>query len=195
METEKPFSVPTQIDGRMVYLRPVERTDIERLRAWRNSKEVSTFMLTRDLITEEQQEAWFEKIKDDPSGMFWMIISKQDEKLGMASLVKIDHAAHTAEPGLYIGQTKHRNSFFGMEAYYWLLRFGFEVLGLEKVYGTILSVNKVAIKMNRAFGFVTIDTSKQEIEGQIEDVFRVQLDRQAFYTSRMTHFFERMEQS
>jgi len=43
----------------------VKQEDIELIRQWRNSEEVSSYMYSTAKITKEEQEAWFERINDD----------------------------------------------------------------------------------------------------------------------------------
>ena len=179
------------IQGKTIDLKPLEKSDIEQLREWRNSKDVADFMLSREMISREQQEKWFQKIQTDPSCIYWVIVSKNGEKMGLANFISIDHATQSAEPGLYIGNKENRNAFFGMEAYYYLLHYGFTQLGLEKIYGTVLSGNSTALKMNAAFGFETVSVQKAavSVNGIGQDVYKIQLHKDAFYRSKMARFF------
>lgn len=180
------------IKGKSIDLKVIDESDIEQLREWRNSKHVSDYMLSRTIISKDQQKKWYKSIKDDPSCIYWIILSKGGLKLGLASLTKIDRTNLNAEPGLYIGTKKYRNSFFGMEAYYHLLDYGFRQLGLEKIYGTVLSINRVAIKMNASFGFITEAVLRDDItiDGGCYDVYKLGLYKNAFYESKMTNFFK-----
>jgi UDP-4-amino-4,6-dideoxy-N-acetyl-beta-L-altrosamine N-acetyltransferase len=179
------------IEGKSIDLKIIDKTDIEQLREWRNSKEVADYMISRPVISKEQQEKWYDAIKNDPSGMYWVILSKEKKKLGLVSLTKIDRTDKSAEPGLYIGTKQDRNSFSGMEAYYYVLDYAFTTLGLEKIYGTTLSMNKVAQKMNISFGFITEGIVKDGItlDGVNHDLYKVVLYPTGFYASSMAKFF------
>ncbi len=181
------------VTGKFINLALLTENDIEEVREWRNSKEVAEHMLSRIIISKEQQQNWYQKIKDDDSGIYWIILSKQGEKLGLASLTKINTNAKEAEPGLYIASEKHRSSFSGMEAYYLLLNHGFTVLQLDKVFGTVLSSNKTAVKMNNSFGYTTEKTLRNElnIDGVLYDVDKVVLYKADFYKSPMARFFKK----
>lgn len=179
------------IQGNSIDLKIIDASDIEQLREWRNSKDVSDHMISRPIISREQQEKWYESIKEDPSGIYWIILSKEGKRLGLVSLTKIDQTDRSAEPGLYIGTKQERNSFFGMEAYYHVLKYAFQTLQLKKIYGTTLSMNKVAQKMNTSFGFVTQEIVKNgiTIDGVDQDLYKIVLDPVAFANSSMTKFF------
>jgi len=181
------------IRGKEIFLKPVERCDIEQLREWRNSEDVSSHMLSKAIISQEQQEQWYKAICKDPSVLHWVIMSKEGVKLGVASLTKIGLEPKSAEPGLYIGDKKYRNSFFGMEAYYYLLDYGFRQLQLEKISGTVLFSNETALKMNASFGFSMEYMEKKlvEIEGIETVVCKLFLNKADFYLSKMATFFSR----
>jgi UDP-4-amino-4,6-dideoxy-N-acetyl-beta-L-altrosamine N-acetyltransferase len=179
------------INGKTIDLKVIDESDIEQVRKWRNMKDVSDYMLTRTFISKDQQKKWYKSINEDPSCIYWIILSKEGIKLGLVSLTKIDLTNSNAEPGLYIGEKKYRTFLYGMEAYYYILDYGFTHLGLEKVYGTVLSTNIVALKMNASFGYIKEEAVKDGlvIDGVFYDVFKLGLYKNDFYQSKMTKFF------
>lgn len=179
------------IQGKTIDLKIIDESDIEELRVWRNSKDVADFMLSKTVISEEQQKKWYEKIKDDPSGIYWIILSKDGLKLGLACITKIDRTLQTAEPGLYIGIKKYRNSFFGMEANYYLLDYAFRNLEMKKIFGWVLVNNPVALKMNISFGFVieSVIKNNNTFDMTEQDIYNISLEKEAFYDSKMATFF------
>lgn len=181
------------IIGVSVDLKKMDESDIEQVRQWRNSKEVSVHMLSQHIISEEQQIKWFEAVKKNTTQLYFVIQAKNGNKLGVVNFSSIDSETGTAEPGLYIGETRERNSLYGMEAYYLLLKYGFEELKLDKVYGTALSSNPTAMKMNKSFGY-TIDGIIKDgisVDGVYGDLVRLFLLKKDFYASPMAHFFQR----
>lgn len=181
------------IEGVSVDLRKMNESDIEQVRLWRNSKGVSEHMLSRNIISQEQQAKWFQSVKDNDSQIYFIIQSKSGNKLGVVNFSSIDKNSRTAEPGLYIGDLKERNSLFGMEAYFLLLKYGFEQLNLEKVYGTALASNHTALKMNKSFGYTVEEIVKNDIliEGVPCEVVKLYLLKNDFYLSPMALFFKR----
>lgn len=61
-----------------IVLRNLVLSDIELVRHWRNSPEVSQYMYSDEQITTEQQKNWFNKIEHEDSSQYWMIV--HDEK-------------------------------------------------------------------------------------------------------------------
>ena len=180
------------IQGKSVDLKIIEKADIELIRKWRNSPEVYNYMLTRDSISKLQQESWFQQVTKSRNAYYMMIYTKQNDKIGLVYFSKIDYRNKNAEPGLYIGSIEHRNSLYGLEAYYLLLDYGFSVLNLHKVYGRILSENELAIKMNKAFGFRTEGVLREEVfyNNSFHNIYRVSVLKDEFYDSRMAKFFK-----
>jgi RimJ/RimL family protein N-acetyltransferase len=62
----------------------VNLNDIELIRGWRNSPEVSSYMYDESYISEDQQREWFTRINTDVNSMYW-IIEYDNKKLGLAS--------------------------------------------------------------------------------------------------------------
>ncbi|MBW0177662.1 UDP-4-amino-4,6-dideoxy-N-acetyl-beta-L-altrosamine N-acetyltransferase [Sediminibacterium sp.] len=183
------------ITGVSVDLKEMDETDIEQVRQWRNSREVSAHMLSQQIISQEQQVKWFETVRNNATQCYFVIMAKNGNKLGVVNFSKIEHVTGTAEPGLYIGEASERNSLYGMEAYYLLLKYGFEELNLQKVYGTALVSNPTAMKMNKSFGYAVDEIVKDGImvDGVPGDLVKLHLLRKDFYASPMVKFFQRSQ--
>jgi RimJ/RimL family protein N-acetyltransferase len=78
-----------------------------------------------------------------------------------------------------------------MEAYYLILKYGFEELKLDKVYGTVLSSNSTAMKMNKSFGYKVDEILRDSIliNGISQNLIKLFLLKNDFYTSQMVSFF------
>jgi UDP-4-amino-4,6-dideoxy-N-acetyl-beta-L-altrosamine N-acetyltransferase len=169
----------------------MDESDIEQVRQWRNSKEVSEHMISQEFISQEEQINWFNEVKISKTQFYFIIQSKKKKKLGVVNFSNIDIKNNSAEPGLYIGEKSDRNSLFGMEAYYLILKYGFEELKLDKVYGTVLSSNSTAMKMNKSFGYKVDEILRDSIliNGISQNLIKLFLLKNDFYTSQMVSFF------
>lgn len=176
-----------KINGLSIDLVKIQKEDIETLRIWRNSKSISDNMLNQNFISIEDQNNWFEKINKEKNGSYWIIKLKNGEKIGFASLSNINYSVYTAEPGLYIGDSRYRNSLYGIEAYYFLLNYGFGELKLLNIYGIILPHNIPAIKMNKQFGFESINKIFNASQFNIE----IKLKKNDFYKSKIAQFYKK----
>lgn len=135
-----------------IKLRELKAEDIEMVRNWRNSKEVSQYMYTENHISSEQQKAWFEKISKDSSAQYW-IIEYEDKPLGLVSITEISHVFDSCFWAFYLGDSSVRGAGIGSKIEYNILKYVFEELGLNKLRCEVLTTNPSVIAMHEKFGF------------------------------------------
>ena len=134
-----------------IKLRKLELTDIEKVRNWRNSKEVASFMYNETYITEENQLIWFNNI-DWEKSMYW-IIEYNNLDLGLASINSIDKALQSCYWAFYLGDTSVRGAGIGAKVEYNVLCYVFDELKLNKLRCEVFASNEKVIKMHEKFGF------------------------------------------
>ena len=137
---------------RDIELVPIQAEDLEIVRKWRNSAEVSQYMYTENFITKEQQEKWFKKVQKDDTSKYWMI-KFEDEKLGVANIVDIDRRNSKCNWGFYLGNSNIRGKGIGAKVEFNVLKYVFEELKLNKLCGEVFSFNEKVVKMHEKFGF------------------------------------------
>lgn len=135
-----------------IKLRDVKVEDLEMIRTWRNSKEVSQYMYTEPQITSEQQKAWFDRICKDSSSKYW-IIEYEDRPLGVVSITEISHVFDSCFWAFYLGDSNVRGAGIGSKIEYNILKYVFEELGLNKLRCEVLTTNPSVIAMHEKFGF------------------------------------------
>jgi len=135
-----------------IVLKPLAKEDLEMVRSWRNSDEVSKYMYTDVKITAEQQEKWFEKVSGDNSVRYW-IISYDNRPLGLVSLTEINHNLSSCFWAFYLGDTSVRGAGIGGKVEYNILKYVFEELKLNKLRCEVFVFNDSVIKMHEKFGF------------------------------------------
>lgn len=140
------------MDSNDIELVEIEEKDIETIRQWRNSEEVSSYMYTDSEITKENQILWFNKIKNDLSSKYW-IITYNNKKLGLASLTNIDKTLSSCYWAFYLGDTSVRGAGIGGKVEYRVLNYVFENLKLHKLRCEVFVFNDKVIKMHEKFGF------------------------------------------
>ncbi|MEX6688452.1 UDP-4-amino-4,6-dideoxy-N-acetyl-beta-L-altrosamine N-acetyltransferase [Danxiaibacter flavus] len=138
-----------------VFLRPVELADIEQLRQWRNSENIRTVSISNEYITTEMQVNWFNKIKDEKNGLFWIVMNDA-KPVGFASVRKIDYTNLTCEfANLYLGEAGNEGSGLGAMIEFLVIDYVFNNLqNIRKINCEILSNNPKVIQMIRKFGFI-----------------------------------------
>ena len=126
--------------------------DLELVRGWRNSEEVSKYMYTSNVISEQDQINWFEKIKNDETCKYW-IIEYDEKKIGLASIYSISGLYNSCTWAFYLGDTSIRGAGIGSKVEYNVLQYVFETLKLNKLNCTVFPTNDSVIKMHEGFGF------------------------------------------
>lgn len=135
-----------------IELVPLAEEDIELVREWRNSPEVSQYMYTEDTISREQQEKWFRKIQQEETSKYWMI-KYDNEKIGVANLADIDKRNSKCFWGFYLGNSSIRGQGIGAKIEFNVLSYVFEELKLNKLCGEVFSFNEKVVNMHEKFGF------------------------------------------
>jgi UDP-4-amino-4,6-dideoxy-N-acetyl-beta-L-altrosamine N-acetyltransferase len=149
----------------------IEKEDLEMIRLWRNSPDVSKYMYTNAEITPTQQEIWFNKIASEDNSKYW-IIEFANKKIGLVYIVDIDNKNSKCYWGFYLGDSSVRGRGIGGKIEYNLLKYVFEELKLNKLCGEVFAFNKNVIKMHEKFGFKQEGYLKQHINknGEFLDV-------------------------
>ena len=120
----------------------ITKDDIDLIRNWRNSEEVSSYMYSEEKITKQQQEQWFNKIKKATNSKYW-IITYNEKKLGLVSLTDINKTLNSCYWAFYLGDTSVRGAGIGAKVEYTILNYVFEnhhlhILRLIKLSKSIL---------------------------------------------------------
>jgi UDP-4-amino-4,6-dideoxy-N-acetyl-beta-L-altrosamine N-acetyltransferase len=130
----------------------IEEADLEMIRSWRNSEEVSKYMYSNDLITEDQQWNWYQKIQSDKACHYWMIVY-EGEKIGVASVNEINYTQENCSWTFYLKAQAVRGAGIGSKVEYHILKYVFEELKMHKLRGEIFEFNDKVIKLHERFGF------------------------------------------
>jgi RimJ/RimL family protein N-acetyltransferase len=128
------------LSGKHVGLRAIELADLPQLLEWRNKPEFRQYFREYRELNAEQQRRWFdEKVNGDPTiKMFSIIDLSSDRLLGACGLCYIDWVNRTADFSIYIGADDlYIDKKFAPDAAKVLIRYGFEELGLHRLWSEI----------------------------------------------------------
>jgi len=150
------------IIGAKTYLKVIERENIETMRSWRNNPELrKNFREWREL-SEMDQEKWFStRVNNNDNWVGLEIHSKaditdgpkKDQLIGYAGLQYINWLLRSSEFGIYIANYQpFRGHRLGTDALNTLIRYGFEELGLHKIWCEVFEFNS-AIHVYEGMGF------------------------------------------
>ena len=152
------------IETKRTFLRALEKDDLIIRTKWLNNTVFRENLFLKFPISITETEMWFERILIDKTRKDFIIILKENKKpIGLAGYIGIDWINRKAEPFIAIGDTKMWGKGIGTEVVHSLLNFGFNELGLNRMYGFMLDTNEGALKMDLKAGFISEGLLKEDI--------------------------------
>ena len=138
------------ITGELTGLRAVEKEDLAVLRDWRNYPEFRrNFREIRELSMYDQ-ERWIANVNANPSRdfMFVVVDLKTGRPIGAAGLLYINWIIRSADFSFYIGDQKKYidEEGYAYDAAKLLIRYGFEILNLNKIWMELYEFDAKKIK-------------------------------------------------
>ncbi len=136
------------IFGTLVRLRAIEWEDLCLLAKWHNDPDIAHYLGGWSFpIGLAQQRIWFEQaLSDKLTQRFIIEVLEDQEPIGMTGLWKIDWKNREAESGLLIGDG-HRGKGYGTDTVFAVMRFGFEELGLNRLWAEIIAYNSPSLRV------------------------------------------------
>ena len=125
--------------------------DIELVRYWRNSKEISCVMEYQKFITEEEQKKWYNSL--NPLSDFYFLINYKGVKVGLIHTSHINWKNKTADAGLFIWDKDYLGTHIPVLASLAMLECFFENFGLQNYFAKVSRENSVAVRYNLTLGF------------------------------------------
>ncbi len=168
------------IRGERVYLRAIERDDLQRCHDWMNDEGLTTTLAQRYPFSLAREADWVERATrgQDPSELnFAICLAQGDRHIGNCGLMAIDRDNRTATLGIFIGERDCRGQGFGREAVRVLCGFAFGEMSLRKIRLDVQEGNAAAIKAYESVGFRREGQLRQEVfrGGRALDVVRMGL--------------------
>ncbi|MGY3775957.1 GNAT family N-acetyltransferase [Helcococcus sueciensis] len=154
-------------------LRPILRSDLEKLNKWKNDEEIFMFLgggFNPQSI--DQQALWIDKIIniDDKNKRF--IIEVDSEAIGLIGLYNIHNIYQNCEIGMYIGEKDFQGKGYAKDACNLIEKYAFEYLNMRKIKIFVVDDNSKALKFWRKLGYKIVGTLEEEryIKGQFRDL-------------------------
>lgn len=136
-------------DEPAINLSPLDEDELATILAWRNNPEIYQWCRQYEPISWESHSAWFKRIQGDASIKMFGIYTPG--LVGVCGLTSIDWVNRRAEFSLYVGP-EYKGLGYGEAALRGLIRHGFDVLGLNSIWGEVFAGNP-AMEMFRKVGF------------------------------------------
>lgn len=164
-----------KLNSQSITLTTLCEDDLELLRNWRNTPQISGNMEFRGYITSEEQIKWFKGLYNSTN--YYFIINYQECKIGLIHLNKFDDREKSAHAGLFIAEKEFTGTGISLGASLLILSYAFEELNLQIVYAKIKRDNLSALEYNMGLGFV--------LEEHLNDAFSLyKITKQAFNNNK-----------
>lgn len=154
-------------------LRPLRPSDADGMLEWMHDPAVaSAFQVPFETFSREDALRFIEGAQKGGASVHLAITEPAtDEYLGTISLKNVDADAGTAEYAIATRTCAH-GSGIAKTATIDVLRYAFEVLGLNRVYLNVLGTNGRAIHFYEKIGFIHEGTFRKHVrhEGQLADL-------------------------
>lgn len=160
---------PVFLEGPSVELRTVEEEDLPYLQAQVNDPAIRRPIGRSTPVNADQERSFFEDVvcADDSVDL---LIARDGEAMGMISLNPIRHEVDAAELGYWLDPAHHGEGYTS-EAAGVLVRYGFEQLGLNRIYAHVFAFNDPSRKLLEGLGFVHEATLREDafVDGERVD--------------------------
>lgn len=175
-----------------VELRKLTENELELMMNWRMREDISQGMFSSIKLTIEDQRKWFEKIKDDPSQIRW-VIYVDDVPVGSMYLVDIDYNNKRCESGWFVAENEYRSLKLAMALQQNMYDFVFDILQFNRIYGYVIDSNKMTLKLIKLCGIEEEGVLKQHVmkEGTFHDVTVVGLTKEAWHAKKGNYRYEK----
>lgn len=152
------------LSGYQVELLPVAQAHQLQLRQWRNQDEIRQQMLSDNLISEEQQQAWFRKTQRDPKQLHWVIRFRQ-QLIGATNVKSLEPGKSAAEasvlePGLYIGERRYQGNIVAFAPTLAMYDFCFGSLSTRLFRAVVKRTNQNAMSYNQKLGYQVVEDNE-----------------------------------
>ena len=140
--------------GELVYLRPLERSDVPRLVEMLNDREVTRTLVLFRPLSPLGEERFLERLEERQSDVVLGIVERETDLLvGSTGLEAVDSRSRHAEFGIVIGDKTRWGRGYGTEATRLIVDFGFDTLNLHRIELEVYADNPAGRHVYEKVGF------------------------------------------
>ena len=159
--------------------KPITIDDLHLRQRWLSDSEVYRHLgyQVREGITLESHKKWFDKyLEDEKNGeRIIFIVSDGEKPIGQVGLLDINPGDKHASLYIVIGEGEYRGKGLSQELLKYICEYGFEKLGLHKIWLEVHADNIAGVKAYEKFGFVQEGYFKDNVfyDGEYRDEIRM----------------------
>ncbi len=172
-----------KVIGDRVYLRPLERSDINNgWHNWINDEAVTVNLVSPFPQNLESMNRYYDSNQNGNNVMFAVCDKENDLYIGNARLSSINWVNRTAEYGRLLGHEQYRGKGYGTDTLIQLFRYGFHTLGLNRLWTTVWASNEASLRSNDKVGLVREGIMRQSVfkNGTFQDTTIFSMLREDF---------------
>lgn len=157
------------IEGEKIDLKTIEEEDVEFLRDGINNPDIRTYLTANRPINLTQQKDFFENVVSSEKPIT-LAITDESGIVGIISLEESDKEIQVAKIGIWIAEAYHSNGY-GTEAVELITDYGFNELGIHRIYAHVYEGNEASRRIWEKLGFKNEGTLREHIfrKGRFED--------------------------
>jgi RimJ/RimL family protein N-acetyltransferase len=146
------------LKGKLVVLRPVQKSDITYFLKWYNDPEVIQYSgmylpMTEMAAQKRIEDLGISKSTTDAVFVIEIIEGDKSKPIGDIGLYRIKSKDHNATLGIDIGDKEYWSKGYGTEAAELIIKYGFEQLNLHRISSSTFSFNARSVKLHLKIGF------------------------------------------
>jgi len=163
---------PMFLEGKRIYLSPLEMEDLDRFCGWYNDPKLRRFLILPYPTTKMDEKEFIEKKTKSKEDIVLSIVAKKGDRLiGNIGLHQINRVTRCAMLGIAIADLKMTSKGLGTEAMRLMLDYGFRTLNLHRIELFVHGFNTRAQKAYQRIGFVEEGRKREALytEGKYHD--------------------------
>lgn len=142
------------LEGKKVYLRPIQRSDMSCIQGWINNFQIRRLIGDVRPMSDEALEQYYDKLTTDESRVWFAVVSKENDKvIGEIGLLRMFHFWRTTDLSIIIGDESAQGKGYGSEAIHLILDYAFGYLNFHRVAIGVVGFNEKAIEFYEKIGF------------------------------------------
>lgn len=172
------------IYGKKVILRAMEKTDCEMIREMFNDPVMENLVVGWAFpVSQFAQEKWFEAHYGDQSTFRFVVETKEDGPVGIATLADIDWKNRRARHGIKLSSKERQTKGIGTDTVMAIMRYAFDELGLHRLEGSWFDTNIASVKLYKKCGWIEEGVRREYIfkNGEFRDLTVVGILASEYY--------------
>ncbi len=152
------------IMGNKINLRPITMADTNYIVEWRNNPRVRDNFIFREKFSYEMHEHWMKTKVENGSVIQYIIEESATTKpIGSVYYGNVNYNYKSAEFGIFIGDDTAIGKGYARESTRRFIKFGFNQVGLHRIFLRVLEKNVIAYKGYLSAGFKVEGTARDMV--------------------------------